>query len=177
MATNRSPHAPHTYAANTWYMITAATTRKQHLLATDAHLRLWTDVLRSLTEELNITLSAWVVLPHHYHVLVRADTAAQIAVFVERLHGRSTFLINKRDNIRSRQVWYNPWDTPILSHSDHWTCVNYVHENPVTHCYAAGLEQWAFSSYIVYLRARGPEWLADNMRNYPISAFAPDDDF
>jgi putative transposase len=177
MATNRSPHAPHSYNAATWYMITGATTRRQRLLPTDAHLRLWVSVLRSLTEELNITLDAWVVLHNHYHVLMRADVAAQISVFIERLHARSTFLVNKRDNIRSRQVWYNHMDTLIQSDNEHWTCVNYVHENPVRHHVAAGAEQWAFSSYGVYLRTRGVDWLAENLKTYPIANFAPADDF
>ena len=174
MATNRSPHS---YAANTWYLITGATTRRQRLLATDAHLRLWSGVLRSLTEELSITLSAWVVLPNHYHVLIQAASPAHIGVFVERLHARSTFLINKRDNVRSRQVWYNHWDTPILSESDLWTCVNYVHENPVRHHSVASAGQWAFSSYGVYLRSKGADWLAETMKTYPIAEFAPADDF
>jgi putative transposase len=174
MTPNRSSHV---YAADAWYMITASTVRKQRLLATDAHLRLWTDVLRSLTEELDLTLSAWVVLPNHYHVLLKASAGSNINVFVERLHGRSSFLINKRDSIRSRHVWYNHWDTPIRSDDEQWTCVNSIHENPVKHGFARDRSQWAFSSYAVYLRSHGAQWLSDSLERYSVAAFIPDDDF
>lgn len=178
MEISRSPHRPlHIYASDTWYIITATTVDGGHYLSTDTHLSLWVDVTKTLVDDFKITLSAWVVLRNHYHVLVKSTVGRDIGKFVGRLNGRTSREFNLLDNMIGRQVWYSYWDTCIRTEADFWTRFNYIHNNPVKHGYVKNHADWQYSSYPYYLREKGEEWCADCWRRYPVIDFLRGDDF
>src|SRR5688572_22732399 len=90
-------HAPpHAYESERWFLITAATYGHRVHFG-EAEDRLW--LREELSGELNaggIECSAWVVLPNHYHLLVRCDRLAQIAEPLRRVHGRTARALNRR---------------------------------------------------------------------------------
>ncbi len=65
------PHAPpHLHDIEGWFLITAATYEHRHHFQTGEE-RTW--ILEELRKELqipNISISGWVVLPNHYHLLL-----------------------------------------------------------------------------------------------------------
>lgn len=178
MGISRSPHRPpHIYLDDTWYIITASTLNQARHLATDNHLRVWVETIQSLLKEFGITLRAWVVLRNHYHLLLKSQRGMDIGKFIGRLNGRTSHEFNLLDNATGRQVWYSYWDTCIRTEADYWTRFNYIHNNPVKHGYVQRHEDWDFSSYRYYLRAKGQDWLADCWQRYPAIDDLEGDDF
>jgi putative transposase len=169
-------HPPHVYMDDTWYIITASVYGRYPLLAPAGHKDIMRDLLKALTTEFHIRLSAWVILNNHYHILAKSRTGDDLAQFIGRLHGRASYEINSHDHVRGRQVWHNYWDTCIRTENDYWTRFNYIHHNPVKHGYAGRMEDWPFSSYRYYLEHKGTEWLADTFRLYPIIDFTDSHD-
>jgi putative transposase len=171
-------HPPHIYLDNTWYFITGAIYQKHHLLQPNGHKELVRDRLKALIVEFNLRLAAWVILDNHYHLLIQSHAGAVLSRFFGRLHGRTSFDLNKLDEVRGRHLWHNYWDTCIRSETDYWTRFNYAHHNPVKHGYVAQVEDWPFSSYHYYLKTKGKDWLVDVFRQYPIVDFTSSrDDF
>jgi len=170
-------HPPHIYLDDTWYIITAATLNHAHLLSRETAKTLVSDTLKELIIEFGITLRAWVILNNHYHLLLRVRVGKDLPRFFGRLHGSTSRQINLWDAATGRQVWHNYWDTCIRNEYDLWTRFSYVHNNPVKHGYVQRPEDWGFSSYHYYLRAKGEEWLADCWQRYAVIDYIEGDDF
>lgn len=168
---------PHVYLDDTWYMITASTLGRVHYLVSQDHLRLWVSIFRELIAQFAITPAAWVVLPNHYHLLLKSRLGRDIGCLVGRLNGRTSYEINGLDGTRGRRVWYNYWDACIRSDADYWTRFNYIHNNPVKHGYARRPTDWEFSTYRHYLESKGEAWLSDVWQSYPVLDYLEGDDF
>ncbi len=171
-------HPPHIYLDDTWYFITGSTYQRHRLFRRHGHKEFLRDHLEELAVEFNLKLAAWVILDNHYHILVKSKSGVELPRFFGRLHGRTSFELNGRDNTRGRQVWHNFWDTCIRTERDHWTRFNYIHHNPVKHGYVKRMEDWEFSSYRYYFEHKGAEWLSDIFCRNPIIDFTdPQDKF
>jgi len=170
-------HPPHIYLDDTWYIITASVYRGHRLLRPEGHKNLVWGQLKALVDEFELTLAAWVILDNHYHVLVKSHIGPDLRRVFGRLHGRTSYDLNRLDGARGRQVWHNYWDTCIRGEVDFWTRFNYIHNNPVKHGYVRRFEDWLFSSYHYYLEAKGQDWLDDCWERYPVIDYLDRDDF
>lgn len=171
-------HPPHLYLDDTWYMITSSIYGASHWLKPAGHKEVVRDKLKELILEFKLSLAAWVILDNHYHLLIRSRVGKELPRFFNRLHGATSFELNRRDGRRGRQMWHNYWDRCIRTEKDYWTRFNYIHHNPVKHQYAAGMEDWAYSSYRFYLVRKGTDWMRDVLESYPVLDFTEDgDDF
>ena len=172
-----SHRPPHLYVDDAWYFVTASTVNKSHILYSDEHLNLWVNTFKELIAEFKAKLTAWVLLPNHYHFLFLPTLGYDLGVFMKRLNGRTSHELNFLDKQRGRQVWYSYWDTCIRGERDFWTRFNYIHTNPVKHGYVRKPEDWQFSSYHHYLRNDGKLWLKDYIQDFPIFDLFDDDKF
>lgn len=64
-------------------------------------------------------MDAWVVLPNHYHLLLKSRLGRDIGNLIGRLNGRTSYEINGLDRTHGRQVWYNYWDTCVRGDADY----------------------------------------------------------
>jgi len=165
-------HPPHIYISDTWYFLTARIYQNQPLLKSSDAKEFSRDLLKSLVNEFQTRIAAWVILDNHYHILLKSLDGSALPQFIRRFHGRISYELNHRDQTEGRQVWHNYWDTCIRTEKDYWTRFNYILQNPIKHRYAARKEDWPYSSYHFYLEHKGLEWLADAFRRYPIVDFS-----
>lgn len=162
------PQPPHLYLDNTWYIITASTYHHADYLASDEAKILVRDKLKTLIQEFQIRLKAWVILNNHYHLLLKTHIGKDLTLFFQRLHGGTSFELNRLEGKRGRKVWHNFWDTCIRTERSFWTRFNYIHNNPIKHDYVTNLDDWPYSSYHYYLRTRGVEWMRELWEAYPV---------
>ena len=89
-------------------------------------------------------------------------------MFINRLHGSTSYYINKKCNSHGKKIWQNYWDRIVRDEKDFWFKFNYIHYNPVKHGYVNEPDQWAYSSYRHFLLEKGETWIADCWQSYPI---------
>ncbi len=111
------------------------------------------------------------MLPNHYHVLVRIGEIEAFSRDLGRLHGRTSYEMNKTDQTKGRKVWFCSHDRIIRSMRHYRATLNYIHNNPVKHGYAKKWEDWPYSSVHWYMQAHGRDWLLDLWRKYPINDY------
>jgi len=169
---SREQHPPHFFVDNSWCFITAATLGRQNILCDPDHRTLLATLLFEFAERHSVELGAWVVLNDHYHILGKYANADQLRVFIQRLHGRTSFELNRRDKTPGRRVWHNYWDRVMRDEQDFWTRFNYIHHNPVKHGYVATAADWPHSSYRSFEAKYGTEWMHDIELRYPIKDFS-----
>jgi putative transposase len=141
-------HRPvHFYVQGGCYFVTAACLHHQPLLHAPERRTWFTEYLHCHMAEIRVELVAWVVLPNHYHLVVRVEESRTIPSLLQRLHACSALQFNREDVTPGRQVWWSYWDRCLWTEGDLWSRINYIHRNPVKHGYVAAPEEWAHSSW------------------------------
>ena len=159
---------PHLQKADGYFLITAATYQHRRYFCTeDVRTELLSELLKEL-QEADISCIAWVVLPNHYHLLVQCCPLSAINQPLRRVHARTAYELNLREDIVGRRVWYRFADRQIRSERHYYTTLNYIHCNPVKHGYVQRSLNWTCSSLHWYLEHFGVEWIRDLWREYPV---------
>ena len=160
-------HPPHILEDNTWYFITAHTLGEKDLGREDFK-NIWINIIKELTKKFNYRLFAWVILNNHYHILCKVRKSKELPTFINRLHGSTSYYINKKRCSQGEKIWQNYWDRIVRDEKDFWIKFNYIHYNPVKHGCVNKPEDWEFSSFNYYLDKKGENWAADCWQSYPI---------
>jgi putative transposase len=117
---------------------------------------------------------SWVVLPNHYHILVRSPSAKETVASLGRLHGRTSYQWNGEEGCRGRQVWFNAMETAIKSERHFWSSLIYVMNNPVKHGYVERWQDWPYSNARDWLKSVGREEATRIWKEFPINDFGRD---
>jgi putative transposase len=160
-------HPPHLLVDNTWYLITAHTLGEHDIGCADFKY-VWINTIKELTKNFNFRLYAWVILNNHYHVLCKVMNSKDLPTFINRLHGSTSYYINKKRDTRGKKIWRNYWDRIVRDEKDFWTKFNYIHYNPVKHEYVNDPINWEYSSYRYFFDRKGEAWIMDCWQSYPI---------
>jgi putative transposase len=160
-------HPPHILVDNTWYFITAHTLGEKDL-GLEEFKNIWVNTIIELTKKFNYKLYAWVILDNHYHILCKVRNSQELSTFINRIHGSTSYYINKNRESQGKKIWQNYWDRIVRDEKDFWIKFNYIHYNPVKHGYVTEPDKWAYSSYRYFLERKGEIWVADCWQSYPI---------
>jgi len=122
-------------------------------------------------ESLATCVSAHVVMPNHYHLLVETEDIANLREWLGYLHGRSSFEWNKEDDAKGRKVFHGSAETIMKSERHFHATLNYIHNNPVKHGYVKQWQDWPYSSAHQYLETVGREEALQHWQEYPIEQY------
>jgi len=113
-------------------------------------------------------VSAWCVLPNHYHVLLQCVNLPAVRRALGALHGRTSHDWNAVDGLPGRKCWHRCLPKALKNESHRWATLNYIHNNPVHHHYAKHWQDWPFSSAVQYLDAVGRQFAERMWKKHPI---------
>ncbi len=152
------PHAPvHRLSDNAVYFVTAGTLHKEHFFNTPEKRDLLEQHLLVLAKQFGWQLEAWAVFANHYHVVARGNPDSRnLGEFIHHLHGVTSRELNKMDNLRERQVWFNFRDTKLTSQHSYLVRLNYVHQNAVKHKLVLVANQYPWCSAAWFERVASP---------------------
>ncbi len=151
-------HSPvHQLGEGGAYMVTGATCHKVHFFKSDECLQFLHDSLLDVADQYHWNLQAWAVFPNHYHfVAIAPDDATNLKRMLQHLHSMTSRELNKQDNSRGRQVWYQYWDSHITFHRSYLTRLAYVHRNAVRHGIVADATAYPYCSAAWFERTANP---------------------
>ncbi len=154
------------------YHITAACfEHRPHIGLSPDRLSVFCAGLLSLADHDGIQLSAWCVMPNHYHLLVAAADGKAFVRELGRFHGRQSCEWNRQELTPGRQVFHGCMEREIRSDRHHWATLNYIHHNPVHHRYTDCWTEWPWSSAGEYLEQVGRKNALRIWREYPIGEY------
>jgi putative transposase len=159
---------PHIDASGHWRIVTGACYEHAIMLPTAMRLAWFEDELLRHIQNQRVPCAAWVVLPNHYHILVKIDDMKQFSRTQGQLHGRTSLQMNREDDEAGRKVWHRCQDRCMRGEAHYYTTLNYLHNNPVKHGYVKKWGDWPYSSFHWYLEKKGRDWLMDLWREYPV---------
>lgn len=141
------------------------------------------DALNALILQENLRINAYIVMPHHLHMIVfdaelnnnrlqqtlinfRKDTGHQLAEYADAHQpiALAAAIYDRGTHDRVRQVWQPNWHVEALPGKEAWQKrMDELHMNPVRKGFVFEPEHWRYSS------AR--YWLMDETGDVPISDF------
>lgn len=165
------PHSPpHPVRDFEFYLLTATCYEHKHRLQSQSRRQKLLNELFTKFIDKGMEINAWVILPNHYHLLVRVVDFNCLSSLFRSIHGPLARQWNIEDNV-SGQVWHSFSDRAIRSERHYYTTLNYIHYNPVKHGWAKSPYAWAESSVKWYLDAMGRDWLRSSWVEYPVRDF------
>jgi len=162
---------PHFGKEPNLYHISAACYEHAHILCTPDRLTSFESKLVSGLAESGVAeVSAWVVLPNHYHLLVKTSLP-EFGKWLHRLHNKTATRWNGEDSKRGRKVWHRYADRCIRGKIHYYRTINYIHANPVKHGYVTKGGSWPWSSYAQFEEKHGRETLVQWWRDFPTTGY------
>lgn len=162
---------PHLDLGEGWYLISGATYEHRQHFGTPAELTGLGQRLIEVLWEARSRSAGWVVMPNHYHLLLRTAHLPTLGKALGGVHGRSARYANRRDGTAGRHVWYKYSDRKVRSERHFWTCLHYIIANPVKHGFAETPVEWPWSCVHELIADRGATWVDDLRRDYPLRDF------
>ena len=95
-------------------------------------------------------ITAWVFLPHHWHMIVGPRYPLSVSRVLETLKVASTRRINARQNMAGRLWQGRFFDRAPRTVKEYSETVEYIHRNPVRRGLVARPEDWRWSSVHEY---------------------------
>ena len=136
------------YIPEAIYFITSVTKARRRLFDKKENVELFWQTLRRVEEHYRHELQAYVVLPDHFHFLIKPIGCSFSRLF-QSFHRNYTMnfkaLHSIKDNLRLWQHRF--WDHVMRSEKDWQLHLNYIHYNPVKHGYVPKPENWDDSSF------------------------------
>ena len=117
---------PHVPAPDAYRIITGACYEHKPILESPARLKWFEQLLLDHLQKQSLKVAAWVVLPNHYHLLVKIPHIRSFTKAQGLLHGRSSLQINKEDNKQGRQVWFRCSDRVMRSERHYFTTLTFT---------------------------------------------------
>ena len=145
------PNFKRHYIPNSIVFITGVTDHRQPYLASDDDLHLFWRTLRNVREIHPFGLLAYVILPDHFHWLMRVDDeSGDFSRVLHSIKRNSTLNHKKAHRIEaSFSLWQGRfWDHVIRDENDLKRYFDYIHWNPVKHGYVTCPEQWPQSTFV-----------------------------
>ncbi|HWW60067.1 MAG TPA: transposase [Thermoanaerobaculia bacterium] len=141
------PHAPiHRFGDGGVYFVTAGTLHKQHFFRDPVALEDLQGSLFTQAQKHDCWLQAWALFSNHYHLVISCEDGEQVRRLLRALHIDSAIDLNRRDEKKGRQVWFQYWDTR-LTHEGSWLArLRYTHENAVHHGLVVDAKQYRWCS-------------------------------
>jgi putative transposase len=124
--------------------------------------------LLAVLERAEATVSAWCVLPNHFHVLIEAPMIAKVLFELGRLHGTTSLAWNREEGQLGRKNFHGAVERTIRSDAHYMATMNYVHHNPVRHGYVEKWTDWPWSSAKAFLQRVGRDTAEVIWKDFPV---------
>lgn len=156
--------------------ITTSVYRRVQLFRSDRLARHFVEVLGELRAEMHFALIGWVLMPDHFHILLRPEPAEATTLITQQLKQQSAFRVLRTLEQHAQHPWcarnlqrlhlpptvhdsshYRLWQRRfhpfnVYSEKKRLEKLNYMHNNPVRRGLVAHPGDWPWSSWRFYFR-------------------------
>lgn len=147
---------------NSKIFITMVTSKRRPILIENI------DILRNsfkqAKETIKFEIDAIVILPDHLHMIIQPDDNKTYPDIIKRIkvdfsRNIDTTKIKDYEESESKKsknekdIWQRRyWEHTITDENDFYSCIDYIHFNPVKHGYVKQAKEWKYSTFEKYVK-------------------------
>jgi putative transposase len=138
------------YIPNAIVFITCVTRNRYPYLKSQSDIELFFTTLKNVNAIKPFELMASVILPDHFHWLMKTDQlSGNFSIVMHSTKSNFTRNYKREHNVqRSISIWQRGfWDHVIRNERDLKIHLDYIHWNPVKHGFVTKPEDWIYSTY------------------------------
>ena len=145
--------------AGAWYHVMNRGRRREDIFLEKGDYRLFLEILRETSKQWNLEVSAYCLMPNHYHLLVRTPDG-NLSRCMRHLNGVYTQRFNRKHALDG-QLFCGRYKAVLVEDDSHLLeLLRYIHRNPLPADLAEHLGNYPWSSHKGYLAGeRGWGWL------------------
>jgi putative transposase len=128
------------------HFITFSCYRRMPLLDTPSAKRTFERELEQVRIWYGCSISGYVVMPEHVHLLISEPERSKLAIVIQMLKQITSQKLHSKDLPRFWQVRY--YDFPVWSEAKRIEKLRYIHRNPVKRGLVDRPEDWKWSSFV-----------------------------
>lgn len=120
---------------------------KEYIFGKEEYIRKYKEIICIKQKEYNIKILAFCIMDNHAHFLIYNEKSEELSKFMQKLNTSYSIYYNKVNN-RIGYVFRDRYKSkPILSQRQLYTCLRYIHYNPIKANICENLNQYPHSSY------------------------------
>lgn len=136
---------------------------KEYIFESKEDINKYIQIMLETKEKINIMILAYCIMNNHAHILFHEEKVENLTKYMHRVNLLYAKYYNKKHN-RVGYVFRDRYKTqPIYSEKHLYTCVKYIHNNPVKANICKRAEEYKYSSYYHNIFNTGTE-LEENIR-------------
>lgn len=133
------------YNSGNIYFITSITYNREAILT--RNIDLFNSAMQRTGKKYQFTISAWVVLPEHFHVIIETN-GSNLSDIIKAIKQDFGFLYRQRRKLRTGRIWQlRFWDHVIRNQADLNRHIDYIHYNPVKHGIVKATRDYPHSTF------------------------------
>lgn len=106
--------------------------------------------LKLLKEKINIDILAYCIMDNHAHILIKTENVDEMSKYMKKVNTSYALYYNKK-SMREGYVFKNRFFSQQIEDRNHlFSCIVYIHKNPVKANIVRNIENYKFSSYNDY---------------------------
>lgn len=144
------PRNSRNYINTTFFHIMVQGLNKEFIFNKDEDKEQYLKFVNKIKKEVNIVIISYCIMDNHVHILVKTDTIDQLSRFMHKVNTLYAIYYNQKYN-RVGYVFRDRYKSQIIySEKQLYTCINYIHNNPVKAKICKLPCEYEYSSYNEY---------------------------
>lgn len=146
--------------AGAWYHVMNRGAGRQRIFETDVQRKYFLSLLEQTHHRFDADWHAYCLMDNHYHLMLRTP-AGNLQRIMRHLNGVYTQYFNRTENTDG-PLFRGRYKAILVDAEAYWLELSrYIHRNPLEAGRVDDLEEYPWSSYPAYVRARlNPDWLS-----------------
>lgn len=142
------------YTNNFFHVITQGI-KKEPIFQKNYYKKKYVNILLHKLEGTDVKLVAYCIMDNHAHHLMYTDHVESISKLMRSINTAYAIYYNKQEN-RVGYVFRNRFvSEPILDQKHLYSCLSYIHHNPVKANMVSNLQDYPYSSYNQFIKHSG----------------------
>ena len=128
---------------------------KQYIFGKDSFKEKFLNLLFQEISKFQVTLLAYCIMGNHAHLLLHTESTVQMSLLMKNINSKFATYYNKV-NKRVGYVFRDRFKSePIINQRYLYTCLSYIHRNPVKAQIVRNMDEYRYSSYSNFLNKNG----------------------
>lgn len=138
------------YVGASFFHIMIQGLNKEYIFNNDIDKRKYLYILKNIKKEVNVNIIAYCVMDNHIHFLMNVDDINELSKIMQRCNTTYAKYYNKKYD-RVGYVFRNRFKSQVIySEKQLYSCINYIHNNPVKAKMCQHPNEYRYSSFEYY---------------------------